>query len=92
MGDREIASRLRALASAWANPPALIIAAKRLEEIADRLEAGHPEREGWVAVPRGPTEAMCVAFLDAEDASLMIDPLGAFEDGYAAMLSAAPKP
>jgi hypothetical protein len=36
--------------------------------------------DAWVTVPREPTEEMCAAFLEAEDASIMMDPFGAFEE------------
>lgn len=45
---------------------------------------------GWVLVPREPTEEMCAAYTEAEWNSIFMDPLGAFCDGYQAMLSAAP--
>lgn len=47
---------------------------------------------GWRLIPLEPTEEMCAAFLEAEHTSMMMDPLGAFEDGYRAMIAASPPP
>lgn len=55
------------------------------------LIAGPPEREGWVLVPREPTEEMTTAGVEAGvRAGYKGNPW--CPEAYAAMLSAAPKP
>jgi hypothetical protein len=69
--------------------------------LADRLEAlaGPMEREGWVLVPREPTEAMINAAMESgpsdatKAATNSLDRhVGLTVDIWTAMLSAAPKP
>lgn len=90
MGDRELIENLRDLVSSLPRTGTRFLIKQHVKELADRLEAlsGLLEREGWVLVPREPTEAMLHAAQDA----VISTGWDQARDCFTAMLSAAPNP